>query len=70
MNWLAENQTKHNSNISLPAWPEVGHFIQHKAVLLLPSCQISHKVLQNKGSTPKKTERYPSFLSSLVTFES
>ena len=33
-------------------WPEVGHSIQHKAVLLLPCCHILHMILQNKASTP------------------
>ena len=34
-------------------WPEIGHPIQHKAVLLLSCCQILHMVLQNKGGTPQ-----------------
>ena len=72
--WIGWLRTKQNITLTFHSqynnWPEVGHFIQHKAVLLLPSCQILHKVLQNKGSTPEKTEIYPSFLSSLVTFES
>ena len=33
--------------------PEVGHTIQHKAVLLRPCRSVLHMVLQNKGSTPK-----------------
>jgi len=54
MKWLAENQIKLKSSIFTPDnWPEVGHPIQHRAILLLPCCQILHMVLQNKGSTPK-----------------
>ena len=55
--WLAENHINLKSNIFTHSrynnWPEIGHPIQHKAVLLLPCCQILHMVLQNKGSTPQ-----------------
>ena len=59
MKWLAEIQIRLKSNIFTVTpdrnnWPKVGHPIQHKALLLLPFCQILHMVLQNKGGTPKK----------------
>ena len=57
MKWLAgrePNKTKiQHFHSRCNDWPEVRHPIQHKAVLLLPCCQILHMVLQNKGSNPK-----------------